>query len=825
MILSGCDFNPESLLKNTGDFFTQTIPQEFQKFVDGMMGKKSEEPKKEEKEEQPEQQEGEQGGEEQQQKQLVSISVSGQFKSEYELGDEAFDPTGVVVTAVYDDGSSEDVSSQASFGALDSSKTGSTTVTVSFGGQSAQIECTIIKTHWTAAEKALFDQHLHGIELPFLEIQGASVVFDQQTGAINVLDEEGKNLSLSGNDLAKFAAKFTESDGWVDVSSDYSAGRNYPDAFFVFEKSAQTSDGMRRISVQFFGNDGENYTKTGSFYLFASDPFNYEFPAQEMAAEFAKYNMTPFTLPAPDAQDMYFEFYPDSNNDLYAEYLMDDYINATIYFYGFTEETFNAYLTKLGQAGWKFTSEDYSGTTVYSGTNKMAGLGMATIEQLYFTPTFSALNYDYLLAEIPEWPTEDVAKLVQKFAPGSETVIPECPDATSYKVYMSDSYNEIDCGGSEELKAAYAAVLKQNNWTETEEGSYIFISPAEDIQLILVFTSYGLEIRVSAYVKPSASWPTDQVAALFPPENTDVLPPFEGTAESFQTYNDSYGTGVIVTVGEGNEDAAITSYGETLLTAGFTAVEGQTNKYTSPHGDFVVEVAKGIDGAINLELSITPKWPTSQITAGLKAIDENITDSLPALEGADSYTVYSYATKVRIYVELASSSVAPSTVTQYQQMLVTAGFADAGADADGDKHFNSPNSQFEVCAYAYSYYMILDIVPGTFTPPAAGWQAEDVAAALKALDSSYTDVLPEFTSTEIFSFDDTDEAGLRISVYLGSSASAAVSTYEATLAQAGFHDIGQNTYGDNQFMSPNNQYKVVAWASNGYFIIDVNPNY
>ena len=59
LILSGCDFDPQSLLSSAGGFFTQTIPQEFNKFLDGMLGRKSEEPQKEEKEEKEEKPSGE----------------------------------------------------------------------------------------------------------------------------------------------------------------------------------------------------------------------------------------------------------------------------------------------------------------------------------------------------------------------------------------------------------------------------------------------------------------------------------------------------------------------------------------------------------------------------------------------------------------------------------------------------------------------------------------------------------------------------------------------------------------------------------------------
>ncbi len=815
MILSGCDFDPQTLLSSTGDFFTQTIPNEFNKFIDGMLGRKSEEPQKEEKEEKP----SEEDQEKEKEKTLVSISVSGQFKELYDIGEE-FDPTGIVVTAVYDDQSSKDVSSQASFSGFDSSAAGSTTVTVSFGGQSAELTLSVAKLSWFAEEKALFDEHLHGIELPFFPVEGAVLSADDE-GTLHIFDAAGENLAVSGSTIADYAALFSAADGWEDVSSDYSAYSSAEaGSFWVFERSTQTSEGMRRISVQFFGHNGSAYANDGSFYMFASDPFSYEFPADLIAEEFESYGFTPFTLPAPDADGLWFEFYPDSNNDLYYAYGYEDYMNATIYFYGFTQEGFDAYVAKLEQAGWVFTSEVMQGVTVRSGKLEIENVGSALIEQFYLYGNYAALCYDYLIAEPAVWPEEAAAALVEKFAPGSSTVIPACPDGESYDPYMSTNYNEIDVGGDESLKDSYAAILKEAGWTETEDGSYIFISPAQDIQITLVFTSYGLEIRVAAYIPPAAEWPAEDAAKLLPEGGQDSLPPYEG-ANSYQYYNDNYGAGITCFVGEGNEDDAIAAYAATLVAANFTL--DSDGYYRSEHGEFKVELWKGTDGAFNIEVTIIAYWPSADVAELMAVLNPDGLDSLPALEGADQYASSGSDEKVRVQALYSTSSLASAAQSAYGALLEQAGFTYAGNDEYGDPYYNSEHGEFNVNPWVSSKTLIIDVYPGSFTPPAVGFPADDINAALKTIEPSLTDAMPAYTTDLIYTFD-AGTTGVQI-MAMPTNVDTEIGLFCANLLANQFTEAGADSYGDMHYSSPNGELDVCAWNyGDTYIIVDVEIN-
>ena len=76
---------------------------------------------------------------------LTSISVSGPTKTKYEVG-ETFDPTGLVVTAHYDDGSTSIISAgQYTLSDVDMSSNGKKTITVTYQGQTATFTITVGK--------------------------------------------------------------------------------------------------------------------------------------------------------------------------------------------------------------------------------------------------------------------------------------------------------------------------------------------------------------------------------------------------------------------------------------------------------------------------------------------------------------------------------------------------------------------------------------------------------------------------------------------------------------------------------------------------------
>ncbi|MBR5382490.1 MAG: bacterial Ig-like domain-containing protein [Clostridia bacterium] len=75
----------------------------------------------------------------------MSIAISGEYKTEYEIGEE-FDPTGIVVTATLSDETTKDVSAEVIFTGFDSTEAGEKTLTATYGTGNSAVSTTFVIT-------------------------------------------------------------------------------------------------------------------------------------------------------------------------------------------------------------------------------------------------------------------------------------------------------------------------------------------------------------------------------------------------------------------------------------------------------------------------------------------------------------------------------------------------------------------------------------------------------------------------------------------------------------------------------------------------------
>ena len=797
LVLSGCTF--EEGLEMAKSWANDNVAQPVVNFWnEKILGKKPQEPEKEKEEKE------EEGEKPAPVAQLLSISVSGQFKSEYEVG-EAFDSTGIVVTAAYDDQSTQDVSSQASFSGFDSSAVGPCTVTVSFGGQSATIDLTIVpavKRAWTSEEEAVFSDHLHGVVLPFLPVEGATPVYDASSETVRIFDPNGEALQVSGNDIPDYAALFVAADGWEDVSNQYSAFSSAPaGSFWVFERSVQTQEGTRRLSIQFFGASGSSYSLSGSFYLYASDPFCYEFPAAAIAQAFADLQLTPFAIPAPEGDGLWFEFNPDPDNAYYLAQGYTSYVYDHLYIYGLTAAGYSAYLEKFEAAGWEFTSN--SGT--YSGT-KLTDDGVAKILTAD-AGDYAIVRIYYVMDPLPstEWPTDEVAALVQAAVPGSNTVIPPFTSSDITNISVDTYYNEIDIDGPESLKAEYADVLAQALWTAGSVAD-TYISPAGDVQVKLTYSTYyeQLWIQVSAIPEWPAADVADLVQTLVPGSNT-VIPACEGGTKY------SWWTSTELDV-YGSASALATNYAAALEGAGWTSIG--TNIYLSPAEDITVEIAvksSWIEIYFGKYVAPAPVWPADEVAALLPA---GTTDSLPAFEGENTgFNVLNdeYGTAVKVSV---AADTEADAIAAYQATLQTAGYTELIPDSSGDMQYLSPNNQLLVCVYMGTSGSIT-IAFGK--APILTWAGLGLADYI----APSTDPVPEIEGAAYYSVNQSTTTYVVVRGYFASSdaAATALASYKEAIEAAGWEFLGNDSYGDPNYSSPNDQYTINVYKSGNAVVV------
>lgn len=741
---------------------------------------------------------------------LKSLSISGDYKQTYSIGEE-FDSTGIVVTANYSDNSKKDVTSEATFSGFSSATKGEVEVTVSYGGKSTTFTVTIVKSEWSSEDLALFDTYLHGFVLPFFDAPGFSLSYEQGWVA-------GKGCSITADELLAYEALFTEAAGYEDITSEY---EDITDGSYkAFKHSVSTEQGTRYIDIVMYTFTGSSYSLGGQFVLQAKDAYNYEFPDTD--ALFEKYPLlTSFAIPTLDLPDGGYYY---SAEGLYNEYYYQNeyytWMTLTVWGYNASPETFAAFQAKF--ESYDVTESD----GIFTVKMMVDETHYAEFEYLY-DANAKIIKYYVTLGvyELQFWPTEEVAQMVEALVPGSTTVIPAF-EGQEYDIY---SAIEIDVYGSSTIKAEYIAILTGASWTLDPNATDVYISPAQDIAVEVYYNSfYGcLEITLSKYVAPSAEWPTEEVAALFPEGTGDVLPPFEGEANSFQVYSDQYGAGVLVFVGEDNQDAAMEAYASTLLEANFTVSEKKEGFYESPSKEYYVEIYKGTDGAIGIEVSMIPYFPSADLEEAVSALVQGAHSHFPAMEEAEKYTltVATDGSKIRLVMNFSSSTLGPTKTSEYIDLLLENNFEFAGNDAYGDPMYQSTIYDYYVNVYTNYSSVVLDIYPGIFVPTAPGLPVDECMEILLSYYPGLKDTIPGYVVDKSFIVDDS---GYYATIELGllcessSEASAHVAAYEAILLEANYTVGESGDYGGTVYFSPNQEIAVYPYVYGGIFYIDID---
>lgn len=348
---------------------------------------------------------------------------------------------------------------------------------------------------------------------------------------------------------------------------------------------------------------------------------------------------------------------------------------------------------------------------------------------------------------VPEpvvWPAEDVAAIIEALVPGSPTVLPECPGGESVKVYSS--LKEVDVKGPESLKDAYKAILTTALWTEEPADSYVFVSPARDIQASLSWNStYGLEIHLAVYVVPNYDWPAEDIAAAFVTAGTTAFAFPSLTGEGFvYEFDDSYVESsykvAIVRIGGTASAAALPGYKTALETAGWTVEYNESYDEYYASKTFEDGIANLTFYFYNSQISIiiylakdplpTATWPAEEIAAYLGV---GVTDEVPAYEG--EATSFQFFAEYGVVLVGVAEGTEASAVSAYQTALANANYVTDVEDSYG-VHYISENNQIDVVAYAYATGQIaIAIAP---SPIYAAFPVDKVNAFLTEYELAFS---------------------------------------------------------------------------------------
>ncbi len=194
---------------------------------------------------------------------LKSIDVTTQpTRTTYTAG-EAFDPTGMVVTATYSNGETANVTSSCTY-APSTLTSGTTKVTISFGGKTTSVDVTVSEpapTAWSADQLAVLNKYLRGesAKIPYKYVQGAELFRDEE---YVVLTYGGGTDTCSEAFIQEYAALFG-SEWNIQKNELYSYfGMLMYEGELVFEEG---TDDEWSITVSLYGvNDEGDISADGS---------------------------------------------------------------------------------------------------------------------------------------------------------------------------------------------------------------------------------------------------------------------------------------------------------------------------------------------------------------------------------------------------------------------------------------------------------------------------------------------------------------------------------------------------------------------------------
>ena len=573
---------------------------------------------------------------------------------------------------------------------------------------------------WDKDTLALFNAHLYGVELPFIDFCAYQAEYDDMYDEIFISGE-----GVEEGDIPAYAG-FFELDGWIGGDISESNGFEEGTAF-SFTKLVQTEAGDRFVYCVFYAldydEDAESYViaKQGSLHLEAYDPYYYEWPAE--AAEYLAEGVYNFDLvaeatPAPAFPNAH--HYSVSTRD------------GAIYCFADSDGSEDlGYGKILEDAGWTIQKErDNFGYFVAVSPNLDYQVAYLYDEDygdldIYFE------SYKLPLVAYDSWQSEIIDGFFAKYdtvgyayeipaieVEGGEYYFYE--DEDNFYNYIFDEYEAVVAyavvnNASSSDYSAYLTKLENAGWAIDNGALSVLLEKEFENRLAhmeLVFDaeegSIYLKFGLIPSVNPYKGWPSEaieeELAYLLETDEFVSLPAYTG-AQNGITLN---GNVIDIYVDAGEGAALIETYIGLLLDAGFTLDEDH-GYYLDPTGTYFVSIYDiGDCVEIYLDKPDAPiptfeAWPAEEIAAVMGALQNPI----PALEGADYYelSITSFDNGDAfgsVSCVFSDASALQSKLSAYNDALVSSGFTVYDEVSAGTRYC-SPKEEYVINAEAMDY--------------------------------------------------------------------------------------------------------------------------
>lgn len=712
------------------------------------------------------------------------------------------------------------------------------------GGNTSQGGGQQTKTDWTDAEKATMKQYLHGLVLPFVEMD-VSITTNQNSGNIKIQSQQ----NMASGFLASYAAKFNNDEAWIggDISSEYNV---YPGNAFAYQRKV-VENGKNYYVVAMFtglqftqGSEEPTISKDGCFYLEAMDPYVYEYPATFIGQWLSQTYGSNIVPPAFTA-----EYY-----NLDSEGVLIGYSERNIE---------NDYKTTVETSG-KFTIDPQKNADGYYVCHPTDGKYV-----MYF-------KYDtqnkvmILMVEAPKgWNAAAINAIFREnnVTPFELPVINDeniqfsatAIDTATGVPYVNISVNKVNTqmvqdfvNGLKRLGYKVAVTTVTDNEAQwfttcnvfTSEGMFtLYITYAPQANPKNLDISFSLAPNPNAYL----NWPGASIKRYLD-ITEDTVPAFAGTCYGYSFTITNTFAYVVVHVDEGSESTARDSYIATLTTGNKFVSSGTLAgqpAFKSEDGHILVAIScdpNNYPGEIEILLQyiavVDTPWPAESITTALGNLYSlnPITDTIPALNVADASDCYvnsNYSDKFEIVIDGLAANEADfirefktngwtedayypfdSTISQYGVLV-------------------SPNKQIVAMFDVYQNDLSIYVKP-YWDPYYAEWPTQNINEILNKWGVS-RDQLPAFNSASFVFVDEVSgEQKAVIDVLVGSSVRQTfITDYCVALEAIGYH-YDQNLEGhisDNhelliKFESYSNGVKIiVSSVALVYKVVGYNGNW
>ena len=504
--------------------------------------------------------------------------------------------------------------------------------------------------NWSKEDKALMQENLHGIVLPYLNSKGVTVEFNEKQKAVEV-----KGPELDAKALEKFASLFSEKNGWGEFP-EYEP----EEGEYAFRTSVETEDGKRFVAVSFMNEAVDQTLESGAedptgadespakeFVLRAGDPYAYKFedaPLLDVVLEnFAKLD----TVPAFEGAEYFWSdlVYDDEDNfealDIQAK--------------GVASDPSTAYAAALSQAGYypfgDSAHQELNVTYEYSAEKKQF--------DIYVSP----YTIGFPIIEVNEY-------LAKTFVGDGETLdaFPAFNDFTlnehlqGYVPLFSRGYNQLvvafdDATVSQEFVTSINAFLKTKGFTEglVQYGWESRVSPNEQYEVVAWVASSGYAyIDFQEVTEPVLEWPTEQLATDFETLGLDTSTPLPAYPGEFTnvTYNfDEEGREITIILSMDADPGLATVYVPLMsdFTLDTTGTSGDITywDYVSPENSYKVEFYYGADlgGVLFIINAFYDKVPVDNMKSDLECEDSTFDLFVPSFEVEGAYWYYYFSSR------------------------------------------------------------------------------------------------------------------------------------------------------------------------------------